>query len=162
MTAWPQCMHCTHMLDAVFLSIWREMKQFEGSRHFIDQLVQFWNWNFLVWKEHVSFFKNSLVNLFLAALGLHCFAQDFSGWGEQSLPSNCDAWPSHCGGFSCCRAQALWHAGFSSYGAWGSVARQHGESFRTRGTRVPCINRQSVNHWTTKEVQHMCLLTSLE
>ena len=55
----------------------------------------------------MSFLKNSLVNLFLAALGLHCFAQAFSGCGEQSLLSNCDAWPSHCGGFSCCRAQAL-------------------------------------------------------
>ena len=61
----------------------------------------------------MSFLKNSFVNLFLAALGLHCFAQDFSGWGEQSLPSNCDAWPSHCGGFSCrgTRAPELWLTG---------------------------------------------------
>ena len=59
----------------------------------------------------MSFLKNSLVNLFLAALGLHCFAQAFSGCGEQSLLSNCDAWPSHCGGFSCCQAQAPESAG---------------------------------------------------
>ena len=25
---------------------------------------------------------------------------------------------SHCSGFSCCRAQALKHVGFGSYGAW--------------------------------------------
>ena len=61
----------------------------------------------------MSFLKNSLVNLFLAALGLHCFAQAFSGCGEQSLLSNCDAWPSHCGGFSCHRTRApeLWLTG---------------------------------------------------
>ena len=26
--------------------------------------------------------------------------------GEQGLLSSCSAWASHCGGFSCCRAQA--------------------------------------------------------
>ena len=102
------------------------------------------------------------VYLFVALLGLHCCAQAFSGCGEQSLLSNCDAWPSYCSGFSCCGAQALQHAGFSSCGAWGSAAPQHGESSQTRGTRVPCISRQIVNHWTTREVQNMCLLTSLE
>ena len=66
----------------------------------------------------MSFLKNSLVNLFLAALGLHCFAQAFSGCGEQSLLSNCDAWPSHCGGFSCCRAQAPGCGGVGSCGSW--------------------------------------------
>ena len=36
--------------------------------------------------------------LILAALGLHCCAQAFS---------SCSARASHCGGFSCCEAQAL-------------------------------------------------------
>ena len=31
---------------------------------------------------------------------------------------HCGAWASHCRGFSCCRAQALEHAGFSSRSAW--------------------------------------------
>ena len=43
------------------------------------------------------------------------------------------AWASHCGGFSCCRAQAqrLWHMGL--------VAPRHVGSSQTRdGTHVPC------------------------
>ena len=28
----------------------------------------------------------------------------------------CDVWAFHCGGFSCCRARALGHVGFSSCG----------------------------------------------
>ena len=31
----------------------------------------------------------------------------FSSCSEQGLLSSCGAWASHCGGFSCCRAQAL-------------------------------------------------------
>ena len=34
----------------------------------------------------------------------------FCSCGEQGLPSS---WASHCGGFSCCGAQALGHVGFS-------------------------------------------------
>ena len=71
----------------------------------------------------------SLINLFLAALGLRFCTRAFSSCGAQA---------SHCGGFSCCRAwalgaqalvvaahrlsscgmQALERAGFSSCGAW--------------------------------------------
>ena len=36
--------------------------------------------------------------LFLAGLGLHCCIQAFS---------SCGMWVPHCGGFSCCRAQAV-------------------------------------------------------
>ena len=86
------------------------------------------------------FLKNSLVNLFLAALGLHCFAQAFSGCGEQSLLSNCDAWPSHCDGFSCCGAQAL--------GTQASAVAMHGLSrSKARGIfpdqgQNPCLLHQ--------------------
>ena len=38
---------------------------------------------------------------FLAVLGLHCY----------TLFSSCNVPTSHCGGFSCCRAQALGHVG---------------------------------------------------
>ena len=38
-----------------------------------------------------------LISLFLAMLGLYCFAWAFS---------SCRAWASHCSGFSCCGAQA--------------------------------------------------------
>ena len=39
--------------------------------------------------------------LFLAVLGPHC-----------------SVWASHCGSFSCCRARALKHAGFSRCSTW--------------------------------------------
>ena len=41
-----------------------------------------------------------------------------SGCGEQGLLSIGSVWAPHCGGFSCCRAQALDHTGFSSRGTW--------------------------------------------
>ena len=44
---------------------------------------------------------------FLAALGLHCCVKAFSSCNEQGPLSSCSPWISHCGGFSCCRAQAL-------------------------------------------------------
>ena len=31
---------------------------------------------------------------------------------------HCDVWVSHCGVFSCCKAQALRHAGFDSCSMW--------------------------------------------
>ena len=65
--------------------------------------------------------------------------------------SSCGTWVSHWGDF-CCAAQALggwahwlWHAGL--------VASQHEETFWTRNwTHVPCIGRQILIHWTTREV----------
>ena len=63
------------------------------------------------------FFFNLKKNyLFLAALGLRCYARAFSSSGERGLLFHCSAWASHCGGFSCCGARALGHAGFSTCG----------------------------------------------
>ena len=66
----------------------------------------------------------------MVVLGL-CFAPRLSGCGERGLLSGCSAHAPHCGGFSCCRAQAP--------GAWASVAGlhelvalQHVESSRIR------------------------------
>ena len=42
----------------------------------------------------------------------------FSDCSEQGLLSSCGAQASHCSGFCCCRAQALWHTGFSSCSTW--------------------------------------------
>ena len=47
------------------------------------------------------------IYLFMAALGLCCFAQAFSSHSEWELLSNCGAQASHCGGWSSCRAQVL-------------------------------------------------------
>ena len=70
-----------------------------------------------------------LIYLFLAVLGLRCCTRAFSSCGEQA---------SHCGGFSCCGAQAL--------GAQASVVVAHGLSscglralerrLSSRGTRA--------------------------
>ena len=59
------------------------------------------------------------IYLFLAVLGLCCFARIFSGYSEQGLLSSCSAWACYCGGFSCCRVQALEHGGFSRCSMWG-------------------------------------------
>ena len=64
---------------------------------------------------------------------------------------------SHCGGFSCCRArglgwaQWLWH---TSVVALSDLSSSMWDlSSRTRDqTHVPCIGRQILNHWTTREV----------
>ena len=48
-----------------------------------------------------------LISLVLAVLGLHCCKRAFSSCGEWGLLSSWGVQASHCGGFSCCRAQAL-------------------------------------------------------
>ena len=69
------------------------------------------------------------INLLLAVLGLCCGTGCFSSCGEQGQRSSCSTCVSHCGGFSCCRAQASEHAGFSSCSTWlssrGSQAPEH-------------------------------------
>ena len=75
------------------------------------------------------------------------------------------------------RLQQLWHAGFSSCGTWaqqlwlagsraqaqqlwrtGLVDPQHvGSSWTRARTRVPCIGRQILNHYATREVLELFL-----
>ena len=52
---------------------------------------------------------------FLATLGLRGCAWAFSSCGNQGCPG---AKVSPCGGLSCCRARAVGHVGFSSWGTW--------------------------------------------
>ena len=52
----------------------------------------------------------------MADLGLHCSGQAFSSCRERGLLSSCGVQASHGHGLSCFRAQALEHAGFSSWG----------------------------------------------
>ena len=70
------------------------------------------NYSHRQYKQMYSFY------LFLAVLGRGC-CTGFSGCSE-GLPSSCGAWASHCGDFSCYRAQAP--------GAWASVVVAHGLS----------------------------------
>ena len=83
---------------------------------------------------------------FAAAHGLSLIA---SNGGCSSLPCV----DFYRGGFSCCGAQALRRVDFSSCGTRGLVASWRVESSQTRdGTGVPCIGRQILKHWTTREV----------
>ena len=45
--------------------------------------------------------------LLLAVLGLPCCVLAFSSCSKWGLLSSGGVWASHCGGFSCCEAQAL-------------------------------------------------------
>ena len=88
--------------------------------------------------------------IFLTALGLNCSMWAFSSCHEWGLLYSCSAWASHCGGFFCCRAQTL--------GPVDLVTVAHGTKmawglFLDQGSNpCPCIGRQIVNHWTTREV----------
>ena len=62
------------------------------------------------------FFKIIFIYLFMAVLGLRCCSGFSLDAGEGAI-LHCGVWASHCGGFSCCRAQALGRAGFSSCGS---------------------------------------------
>ena len=47
------------------------------------------------------------IYLFLAALGLCCWARAFLWLWRAGATLRCSVWASHCGGVSCCRARAL-------------------------------------------------------
>ena len=73
--------------------------------------------------------------------------------------TSCGAWASLRGGFSRCGLRALGRACFSSCSSWaqqcciGLVSPWLVWSSRTRDqTRVSCIGRQILIHWTTREV----------
>ena len=87
---YQQCMNTfvsVHLCQHWFLSI------FFMSANLIDKRLQYINVILFF------IFLNKFIYLFsLAALGLCCCVWAFSGCGSQA---------SHCGGFSCCRAQAL-------------------------------------------------------
>ena len=93
-----------------------------------------------------------LIYLFLAVLGLHCCA---------GATLHCGARVSHCGGFSCCGAQAV--------GAQASVVVAHGVScsmacgiFLYQGSNTcPCIGRQILNHCATREAPNRYILIAI-
>ena len=64
------------------------------------------------------FYKVLLKCSCLAVFGLRCCTWIFSSCGKQRLHCSCGAQVSHCCGFSCCRAWALEHMGFSRSNVW--------------------------------------------
>ena len=87
----------------------------------------------------------------MAVLGLHFCARAFIQLWHAGATLHRGARASHCRGLSCCGAQApdaqaqqLWRTG--------PAAPRHVGSSQTRArTRVPCIDRQTLNHCTTRE-----------
>ena len=80
--------------------------------------------------ESVSSFYLFIYLFILAVLGLRCCAQAFSSCGERGLLFIVVRGAYHCGGFSCCRAQALGTRasvavarGLSSCGSWALECR---------------------------------------
>ena len=65
-------------------------------------------------EEDFSSFLHSFLCFFLVVLDLHCCEQVLSSCRKGGLLSGVQA--SRCGGFSCCRAWALEHVGFSTCG----------------------------------------------
>ena len=96
------------------------------------------------------------INFIFGCTGSSLLCSDFSlVFGGLGLLSSCDVQASPCGGFSCCRAQAV--------GAWlwptGLVAPLHAESSRIRDrTGVPWSASLIPIHCTTREVL-TCILT---
>ena len=102
----------------------------------------------------------------MAALGLHCWV--FVAACGLSLAVASGGYSSmRCTGFSLqwlllLRSTDSRHKGFSNCGMraqqlWckGVVAPRHVGSSKTRDrTYVPCIGRQILNHWATREVPH--------
>ena len=85
---------------------------------------------------------------FFAVWDLCCWEwADCSSCGQQGLRSSCGMQASHRGGFSCYGARALESTGPVV------AALNHVESSCNRDrTWVPCIGRQILYHWTTREV----------
>ena len=75
-------------------------------------------------------------DFFLAVLGLCCYVQPFSS----------DAQASHCSVSSCCREWLLEYVGFGSCSRWA-----HSVPGIWDWTHVPCIGRQILYHWATRE-----------
>ena len=86
----------------------------------------------------------TFIHLFLTEVGLHCCTRASSSCGEPGLLASCRVQAAHCRGFSC---------GACAFSPrMGSAAPEHKGPSQTRNqTRVPCITRQILNHWPTRE-----------
>ena len=87
----------------------RGMCQSKGRCSFKIQILR-------PWVEHRDPY-NVLFIYLLDSAGCLLLCGLFPSCREQERHSNCSAWASHCGGFSCFGAQALQRSGFSSCGA---------------------------------------------
>ena len=91
----------------------------------------------------------------MAVSGLCCWAGFSSRW-EQGLLSSCGVQVYYCGGFSLQSTDS--GAQLSSCVTWAHLSRGHaprpgspGQSQTRDWTHVPCIGRQILYHWATRE-----------
>ena len=112
-----------------------------------------------------------IVNLFLAALSLHCYTWVFSSSSKWGLLSCFSAQASHCSGFSFCRAQSLdtWALVVAACGlsSVGSVVTAHrlcclaacGIFPDQRSNPCPCTGRWILIQYTTRKVLHFLFIS---
>ena len=92
--------------------------------------------------------------LFMVVLSLRCCGRSFSGRGGQRLCFVTTCRSSHCGGFSCCKAQAL-SMRASVVMAYGLNCPTACRIFPEQGSNPCRLDWQAdPNHWTAREVQH--------
>ena len=87
---------------------------------------------------HYTILNNLIIIIILAGLGLYCCPWAFSSCTEFGTAPPCGARASHCGGVSCCGAQAL--------GEWapGVAARRLGNcSLRALGHGLSSFGAQA-------------------
>ena len=66
------------------------------------------------------------------------------------MSRGCSVWTSHCSGLLL-QSTGSGSGGLSDCGTWAALRHMRSSWTRDR-TGVPCIVRQSPNHWTTREV----------
>ena len=107
--------HPLLLLPSIFPSI----RVFSNESALRIKWLKCWSFSFTFWNQNLSFWMccsdsctkdetSSTVYLFWfwVVLTLCCCVQAFSSCSKPGLFSSCGAW-TYCGGFSCCRAQAL-------------------------------------------------------
>ena len=106
------------------------------------------------------FLKTNLKSFFFPFAGSLLLLGFFSSFGEQGLLSSCSMGASHCGVFSCCRAQALGSLGCSNCDSWAPENRLNNCIYRlscplARGifldwdrTCAFCVGRRILYHHT--------------
>ena len=118
-------------------------------------------------QSHTGLLKKNLIIYFIFDCPGALFLRKlFSSFGKRGLLSSCGAWPSHCCGFSCYRAQALGPACFSScgsqalehrlirYGAWAQLlhSMQDLPGMQDQESNpVSYIGRWILYQWATRE-----------
>ena len=102
-----------------------------------------------LWHFLFTLFFFLIFYLFLVSLGLCWCTRAFSSFGEQGLLSSCGAQVSHCGGFSCFKAQALGHAGFTNCGLWAQYLQLTGS--RVLAHELWCMGSVAHGLWHLPE-----------